>query len=319
MRIRHAVPLVPLMSVLVVAGVIGIVDAFFARPFPSGCRQATATNLPQAATIATVNGQRVLKAVQPAMYAGRLTYSSAATLQVVAFLAGMIGGLALGLRLLRPMGIRGRILMLAATVLVGGWLAAIAVSPELTPVTTLLLQRTVAAECGQCGSMHLTLDRMTMTLAFFLTAVTGMALFVPHGSLAGRLRRMAEGQRAITAILLLSTIFLAASVFRISAIGRWIESYYAGDAVAAVHVIFDAVVQTWGVYYSLMLASVYVPAALILRYRIAHAARALSVETAPDWLDPTWLKPSYTEEATRIIAVLAPFLAGQAADLLKAR
>ena len=318
LRLRSATPLLPLLAVLAVLGVIGAGEAILAPPPPQGCCAATTIVLPRSPVLSTTAGPTSLTILRPAMYAARLTYSSAAKLQFAAFVVALLGGVILGLQLLPPMRLTRRIVLLLTIALVGAVSAYAAISPALTPATTLRVSQTVAIECGSVPHLNLMLDRMTMALAFFLTIIAGSALARPRGALSVRLRRLAAGHRAITMILALSTIFLAVSIFRVTALGRWVESYYPDESVARdIRVLFDSVIQTWGIYFSMMLAAVYVPSTLLLRWRIAHAAHGLPSGTPPNWLDPSWLKTSYTQELTRVLAVLAPFLAGQAADLLR--
>lgn len=250
-------------------------------------------------------------------YAGRVSFTTAAKLQVLLFIASFGTAMFIGWRSLAEWGRLRRVVILMTLVAAAVILAVTAVTPALTPTLARLIERTVVTDCKSVLGVHLLLDRMTFIAGFLFIAVGSFSLICPSGTLRNRLRRMAAQQHELNALLIVGTLFMAASIFRIAALSRWIESYAVTDDLAAgLRAVLGAILQTWGVYYSMFLAAIHVPCILLLRRRLQNAARAMNFETPPPWFDAQWLKVSLPQEIGRMAAILAPFIAGNSADLL---
>lgn len=115
---------------------------------------------------------------------------------------------------------------------------------------------------------------------------------------------------------------LVVSVAWLSVTLNWAGSFLPGADTPAgkeVSTLIAGIVNSLGISYTLLLAALYLPAALVLRGR-THAlavARQQPPDKRDEWLKARGLALSYAEYLPRLVAVLAPLLVGPVADLVK--
>lgn len=130
------------------------------------------------------------------------------------------------------------------------------------------------------------------------------------------------GQAAgLRVVLYGGTFLLIAGILRMSALAQWVVTYVAPSAVAAAQNLNTTVVAVTGGFYTLILATVYLPSAYILSRRAKLAMdRSATGTPAGDKaaeLQRRGLAFSLKESLPRVLAVLGPVLAGPIGELFK--
>jgi len=132
---------------------------------------------------------------------------------------------------------------------------------------------------------------------------------------------IAEQMRDVRAVLYVGTVQLVTGVIRMSAVSLWTLAYVAPGAWPAVKSFDAVVVFITGGFYTLVLIAIYLPAALILAARArAEVSKlpAVSSYQRDRMLRQKGLSMSFKNMVPRLIALLAPLLAGPLGELLKA-
>ncbi|MCA1642670.1 MAG: hypothetical protein LC785_12145 [Acidobacteria bacterium] len=148
----------------------------------------------------------------------------------------------------------------------------------------------------------------------------------------GRRQRAGELARRmgyLRVLLYAGTATLVTTVLRISVTFHWglahLPPVSGNDetraAVAKVMADFNtSFVSTQAGAYTLLLAAIYIPAALVLDGRAAALARRvlpqMGKKEREEWLRARGLSSSFSEHLPRIVAILGPFLAGPLGDLI---
>ncbi|HVF68619.1 MAG TPA: hypothetical protein VM914_13200 [Pyrinomonadaceae bacterium] len=141
-----------------------------------------------------------------------------------------------------------------------------------------------------------------------------------------REQELALRMNSLNVLLYAGTAALVTTVLRVSVTFRWGLSYLPsyvrpGESGAAVTKVLEnfatAFISTQAGSYTLFLAAVYIPAALILRGRAAAlAGKRLPMPQREEWLRSRGLSVSFSEYLPRVVAILGPFLAGPLGDLV---
>jgi hypothetical protein len=262
-------------------------------------------------------------------YAGHLTWSLTTALYVVACLAAVV--VASRVIYMSLPGRHGR--KIAAIVLTLSTLALLIYGVNQLLYlhnTAVELQRqflsaTVKQDVANIEPMTKLLDGMGFVVALFLALTCSVVLFARTDSEA----QLSQQQRQLRFILYAGTITLIFSTLRLSALLHWALYYLqpppglpdaAADAMSAsakdadlVYRSLDNLVTTivtgLGAFYTLLLASVYVPAVLVLNRRAAD----LPVPEGQPAADRTI--PLH-QDLLRLAAILGPLLAGPVGELL---
>lgn len=127
---------------------------------------------------------------------------------------------------------------------------------------------------------------------------------------------LATRNRRLQTVLFAGAAVLVAGVIEIDALYQWAvaRTNLGDDSKAAATLITSAASVSTGTFFSLFLASAYVPAAVILRRRgSALAERVLPGElpaARTDWLEKNGLGSSVSTQVSTLVALLGPILAG---------
>jgi len=122
--------------------------------------------------------------------------------------------------------------------------------------------------------------------------------------------------RLLRPVLYVLATTLVIAVLRLSATHAWGASFLPPDTDLAkdLTTLRAGIVGTLGTFFTLLIAGIYLPAALILRMRLRKVA---SSQTEPEtWLANNGVSLSVPDFLTRVIALLAPLLAGPLGELL---
>jgi hypothetical protein len=122
-------------------------------------------------------------------------------------------------------------------------------------------------------------------------------------------------------LLYMGAVLLVIGVLRLSTTLNWGASFIPSESATGklLGILIPGIVSSLGTYYTLLMAAMYLPAALILRARARELVNEnVEVEAERDsWLSNHGLTLSYVESLPRIIAILAPLMAGPFFDIMK--
>jgi hypothetical protein len=152
-----------------------------------------------------------------------------------------------------------------------------------------------------------------LVVAPFLIATGASAvLHLPPCGAWEKARVLALHEARLNALLNLGAALLAAGTFEIWAFYSWPAAQMAAPGSAVFFSIAKTMSSVAGAFYSVVLASIYLPAVLVLRRALADEHVAPSAEAEAD------AKATWTRQLKPLLAMLTPFLAGApAAEVLK--
>jgi hypothetical protein len=160
----------------------------------------------------------------------------------------------------------------------------------------------------------------TLSVLVLMMAAFGATL-VPSGSAVEPADGAHTRMQQMQLLLYISAILLVAGVFELYALLRWPIAYYAEPAdQAAIKTVAAAGASAAGVFFSLLLASVYVPSAALQRFlttSIAANARPKDKKAQREWLKDRDLYTTPIQILYRVLAILGPSLAGLLGGILK--
>lgn len=119
-------------------------------------------------------------------------------------------------------------------------------------------------------------------------------------------------------VLYVSAATLAIAVLRFSATLGWAESYLPPDSEIGKSVanLVKGIIAAMGTVYTLFVAGLYLPAALLLRARVRKMATHEKPTDPDGWLKTHGLTLSFPQYLPRVLALLGPLLAGPLGELL---
>ncbi|HVZ39435.1 MAG TPA: hypothetical protein VHI13_09170 [Candidatus Kapabacteria bacterium] len=134
-----------------------------------------------------------------------------------------------------------------------------------------------------------------------------------------RVNHLRRQQSAMRVVLYMGTAVLIATIMRLSALFDW------GSACCVMtpelQAFFRGGSTEWGVYSTLLLLAVYLPAALIIYRRALDLAETVlpgaSQAERDAWMKNQGLVSSPLEQLPRVAAIVAPFFVGQFGEFIK--
>ena len=185
-----------------------------------------------------------------------------------------------------------------------------------SPAQTLL-----RATVGQVvPSIHLSnrlVDTVSLTGTFSL-ATAACATLWQHDVNDDNEPELIQRVNLLKPILYVIAITLAIAVLKFSATLGWAASYLPPemDIGKSVVSLVRGIVATMGTVFTLFVAGVYLPAALLLRARVRKLALRQKPDDPDGWLRSHGLTLSFQQYLPRVIALLGPLLAGPLGELL---
>lgn len=205
------------------------------------------------------------------------------------------------------------------------WAALLALMPSMqltgdtgAPGPRLLLE-TVGRMLPSINTYNRLFDALGLTVGVML-AVAACAAIRRDAVEDAEGKTLRRRMRLLRTILYAGAAALVVSVIRLSVTLNWGGSFLPAatpPAVSESATLITGIVNTLGIYYTILLAAVYAPAALVLRRRANALASQQPPEKQDEWLKARGLALSFTEYLPRVVAILAPLLAGPVADLVK--
>ena len=124
--------------------------------------------------------------------------------------------------------------------------------------------------------------------------------------------------RLLRPILMVGATALVVAILRLSVTHAWAASYLLPESPLAKNVssLVTGIVVSMGTVYTLLMASIYLPAALMLRTRVLKLAAGKTDQEQEKFLSDNGLNLSFMQLLPRVLALFAPLLAGPLGELL---
>jgi hypothetical protein len=198
-------------------------------------------------------------------------------------------------------------------------LVALWANGDVGAPATQLLRATIATASGWILLYTRLTDALSLTAALFLCFAATAILWKHDVNRPNDAPDLARRMKLLRYVLYMGAVLLVIGVLRLSTTLNWGASFLppqseAGKAVASV---VTGIVSSLGTFYTLLMAGMYLPAALVLRARARELAELQPPADQQSWLTKHGLTLSYTESLPRIVAILAPLLAGPFIDIIK--
>ncbi|HUS11110.1 MAG TPA: hypothetical protein VMZ30_11650 [Pyrinomonadaceae bacterium] len=196
-------------------------------------------------------------------------------------------------------------------------LVAIWVSTDVSSPAQTLLRTTVGQMVPSINRYNRLADALSLTGTLSL-AVAACATLWQRDAAEENETELVKRVNLLRPVLYVSAATLAIAVLKLSATLGWAASYLSPDSEIgkSVVILVRGIVASMGTFYTLLVAGVYVPAALLLRARIRKLAKSQKPDDPDGWLASHGLTLSFPQYLPRVIALLGPLLAGPLAELL---
>ena len=160
-------------------------------------------------------------------------------------------------------------------------------------------------------------DALSLTSVFCLCCAACAILWNPKPGEPEDPASLKKRLRLLRFVLFTSAAMLVISVFRLSTTLNWGASFIPSDGEVGKFIgpLVSGIVSSLGTFYTLLIAGMYFPAMLLLRKRVNDLAEAPGAPAT--FLTDNNLNPSVSAWLPRIVAILAPLMAGPFIDLLK--
>lgn len=124
---------------------------------------------------------------------------------------------------------------------------------------------------------------------------------------------------ALNSLLYVSTILLVLTVVRMHASYSWTLTFMSAESVPGMKIFYENFATVLGGFFTLLLASTYIPIAYIVnsRGRTAQRAEWQGTADAGKKTAETDFKFSFNEAFPKILAIIAPLLTGPLAEFFK--
>ena len=227
---------------------------------------------------------------------------------------------------------------LRALGLVSGLTLLFGLGFSLIPTEAYLRQLQELVECTVRGDLSniMAVTKWTIvtgyTTACFLILACCAVLWPPRGLGRQSALELARRMRLMRFLLYVGAATLITNVLRLSALFRWALALLPGPEYNSTTKAMDpnpvtkllesytsALTSSEAGAYTLLLASVFIPALWILRRRADRLVSRQKLATLPeqeDWLKKQGLAFSFSEYLPRLAAILGPLLAGPLADII---
>lgn len=181
-----------------------------------------------------------------------------------------------------------------------------------------LMGLTVVRVLPKINNYNRLFDALGLTAALSLTWAACATLWQAYPGSVHDEQEIRGRIRMLRYILYVGAVMLVIGVFRLSVMLNWAASFFAPEGAEAKTVagLNSSIITLQGSFYTLMLTALYLPAALLLRYRARQLATAQPPEEQESWLQKHGLTLSFTDYLPRILAILGPLMAGPIGELL---
>ncbi len=206
------------------------------------------------------------------------------------------------------------VLLLAADAAVGAALLT-AIKDASSPAQQLL-RATVGQYMGSINKYQRLGDAWSLTATLCLAAAACATVWQSNVNKRLKADEVAKRVRLLRPILYVGAAMLVIAVLRLSATHAWAVSYLPPDTDLgkAVTTLTRGIIGTLGVVFTLLIAGIYLPAAIILRARVREIAP--SQPDPNEWMNSERINLSFPQTLGRAIILISPFLAGPLGERL---
>lgn len=158
-------------------------------------------------------------------------------------------------------------------------------------------------------------DALSLTAVFSLCCAVCALLWNPEPDK----RQLRRHLKLLRYVLFTSAVMLVIGVLRLSTTLNWGASFIPSDSEVREFIdpLVSGTVSSLGTFYTLLIAGMDVPAIVLLRARANELAEDNRPEAPDTWLSENGLTLSVSVWLPRIVAILAPLMAGPFIDSLK--
>lgn len=188
----------------------------------------------------------------------------------------------------------------------------------LSPAQQLLRATVGQAEPAiHINRLNRLFDAISLTATLSLAFAASAILFQRDANLLGK-EELRRRQTLLRYVLYVGAALLAIAVLALSARLGWGKSYLPSESPMATPVndLVKGIVNSMGAFYALLMAAVYIPAALVLQSRVKQLALIEAPDDPNTWLTTNGFSLSVSDYVRRIVALLGPMLAGPLGELL---
>src|SRR5215203_2665676 len=185
------------------------------------------------------------------------------------------------------------------------------------PVFERTIQQAGWAGIENFATVNRFINTFSLSCAIALTLTVAAVLFAEDESSKkssdGETIILANKRQDLKVILYASTASLVVGLLRLDQAFTWAVAFIPNEGIAAIpESFFSNVTGTLGGFYTLLLASIYVPAAFII---YARAKAVIGAGAVPDEWSANPFTFSFSETLPRVLAIAAPLLTGPIAEL----
>jgi hypothetical protein len=196
-------------------------------------------------------------------------------------------------------------------------LAAVLPDMRYSLTTAALLDHVILKQCKNVLSLLIKQEQAGAFAAALLTCSLGVTLTkLPDGDAEQQANELARRFERLSWVLYAGTLLLVVSILRLAALYSWTVTAEPAPLRGAVAELTMGLLRMWGIYYTTLLAAIYLPAYFSLRSRADRLRNTGTVKERRDWLDAHGLSLSIPDVLRRVVAILAPVIAGEASKLL---
>lgn len=314
-RVSYFLPL--LVPVVIVIAFVGFYRIFLFCEGPDSACSLVKTTVLHAA-VKSGNDAQVRS------YVAKAAWTLVNGVHAIACLAALIVSIAVMNRALSDYGRRTRIIVIClAIALVANVSLVISIffNNDTGSPGPQLLRSTVGQVLSTIFIYIRGFDALSLTSVFSLCCAACAVLWNPEPNKPrdpGELRRRF---RLLRSVLFTSAAMLVIGVLRLSTTLNWGASFIPSDGEVGKFIgpLVSGIVSSLGAFYTLLIAGMYFPAVLLLGARANELAEAAAAKgEAPDtFLTQNGLTLSVSGWLPRIVAILAPLMAGPFLDILK--
>lgn len=196
-------------------------------------------------------------------------------------------------------------------------LVAIWASGDVSSPAQTLLRPTVGQMVPWINRYNRLVDALSLTGTLTM-AVAACATIWRHDATDETEAQLKQRVNLLKPVLYVSAATLAIGVLKISATHGWAASYLPPESEIGKSVIslVRGIVASMGTLFTLLIAGLYVPAALLLRARIRKLATREQPADPDGWLASHGLTLSFSQSVRSVVALLGPLLAGPLGELI---
>lgn len=162
-------------------------------------------------------------------------------------------------------------------------------------------------------------DALSLTAVFSLCFAACAILWNPEPSNPRDKAELRRRLRLLRDVLFTSAALLVIGVLRLSTTLNWGASFIPVDSEVGklIGPLVSGIVSSLGTFYTLLIAGIYIPAVLLLRARANELAETANSATPDTWLSENGLTLSFAAWLPKIVAILAPLMAGPFIEILR--